>query len=88
MIQIFGKESKEYKILEHFCQISNKANSNIKLRIEDIFFDYNSKWKWTTIIAYDQLSGHSWQYLSPNKQTQLLKCTNKAEIEKLFLNFR
>lgn len=72
-INVFSKDSEEYKRLQKVCDLLNeKTNENVKFTIEETYFDYDQKWKWTTIETNDLITGTSWHTLNPRQQEEII----------------
>ena len=72
-INVFSKDSEEYKRLQKVCDLLNeKTNENVKFTIEETYFDYGQKWKWTTIETNDLITGTSWHTLNPRQQEEII----------------
>lgn len=72
-INIFSKDSEEYKRLQKVCDLLNeKTNENVEFFIEDVYFDYDQKWKWTTITTKDLITGTTWHTLNPRQQEEII----------------
>lgn len=72
-INVFSKDSEEYKRLQKACDLLNeKTNENVEFFIEDVYFDYDQKWKWTTITTKDLITGTTWHTLNPAEQKNII----------------
>lgn len=81
-IQVFPKDSEEYRRLQKFVKRLNITadllspdKKPVKYTVENVFFDYGQNWRWTTITAYDPNKESilcSYQALSPKQHKDIL----------------
>lgn len=88
-LTIFPENSKEYKNFETICDIVNAQRNDIKLTIENVFFDISQNWVYTTLIcnklpmptnSSDSLF-NSYQILNPVEQEIAVYGTDEERTE-------
>lgn len=71
-IQIFPYGSPKEAVLRYLANLLNVAATHIEYRVELALFDAVQNWFWTTIIAHNRASGHTWQFMTPAEQWDIL----------------
>lgn len=78
--KILVPDSEEYFKLQATCKIFEDLTEDMHFRVDETYFDAGQDWKWTTIIAYNDRDGGSWQALNPRDWNELLLCSSNVEI--------
>lgn len=81
----------EYQKLKIAAQmLTTFSTKGIEYRVENVYFDYDQDWWWTTIIAYAPTETgilRTWQALYPVQEEQILNADTPQKLADVVTNY-
>lgn len=78
VLRVWDENSKEYKTLQSFVDKLNQASSNTEYYLQNLYFDFGQRWKYTAIVA--KKDGQEWQAATPKDLEDILINGNEEEV--------
>lgn len=81
--KVLEKDSNEYFQLKVACQIFEELTEDMCFKVEDIYFDMGQNWMWSTIVAYNDRDGSSFQALNPRDWKEIINDATNSQIRNI-----